>query len=176
MKLKSALYTGTVASIALVMMSGCAETNHRPDHHDRYHQHPHGHHVANTADQPAPHRMDPRLHHPHGYATHHGHATHHQAERHDDARTRDDNRHHERTTGDRMDDTAITAKVKTALLREKGIRSSAIKVETFEGVVQLSGFVNSKWQINRAGEVANGVEGVRRVRNDLIHKPSPKKS
>ncbi len=81
---------------------------------------------------------------------------------------------HERQVGQVFDDAGITTRVKSALIAEKNVKARHIKVETFEGVVQLSGFVNSKWEIARAGEVANGVEGVRSVRNDLIHKPSPK--
>ena len=79
---------------------------------------------------------------------------------------------HRRSGGEVISDGAITAKVKTALLAEKDISSMEIKVETFNGTVQLSGFVNSQWQIDRAGQVARGVSGVQSVKNDLIHKPS----
>lgn len=79
---------------------------------------------------------------------------------------------HERTGGEAIDDTAITTKVKTALLAEKDVNSFDIKVKTFDGVVQLSGFVDSTWQIDKAVEVARGVNGVQSVKNDLIHKPA----
>jgi hyperosmotically inducible periplasmic protein len=78
---------------------------------------------------------------------------------------------HERTGGEVIDDSAITTKVKTALLTEKDLNSFDIKVKTFDGVVQLSGFVDSQWQIDKAVEVATGVKGVKKVKNDLIHKP-----
>jgi len=78
---------------------------------------------------------------------------------------------HERSTGEVVDDATITTKVKTALLAEKDINSLAIEVKTFNGTVQLSGFVDSQWQIDKAGEVAAGVKGVQNVQNNLIHKP-----
>ena len=78
---------------------------------------------------------------------------------------------HERTGGEVVDDAAITTKVKAALLAEKDVNSFDIKVQTFERTVQLSGFVDSQWQIDKAVQVASGVEGVARVKNDLIHKP-----
>jgi hyperosmotically inducible periplasmic protein len=78
---------------------------------------------------------------------------------------------HERSTGEIIDDSAITTKVKGALLAEKDVNSFDIQVKTFEGVVQLSGFVDSQWQIDKAVQVAAGVHGVQKVKNDLIHKP-----
>jgi hyperosmotically inducible protein len=77
---------------------------------------------------------------------------------------------HERSTGAVIDDVAITTKVKSELLAEKDVNSFDIKVETFNGTVQLSGFVDSQWQIDKAVQVAASVEGVRRVTNNLIHK------
>jgi len=79
---------------------------------------------------------------------------------------------HERSTGTVIDDATITTKVKAALLAEKDVKSFEIKAETFEGVVQLSGFVDSQWQIDKAVQVASRVEGVKSVKNDLIHKPN----
>ena len=79
---------------------------------------------------------------------------------------------HERTGGEVIDDSAVTTKVKSALLAEKGVNSLDINVKTFDGVVQLSGFVDSQWQIDKATEVAMAVNGVHKVRNDLIHKPA----
>lgn len=78
---------------------------------------------------------------------------------------------HARSGGNMMDDAAITTKVKTALLAENDVKSFDIGVETFNGVVQLSGFVDSQWQIDKATSVASAVEGVSRVKNDLVHKP-----
>lgn len=78
---------------------------------------------------------------------------------------------HERTGGDVVSDSVITTKVKSALLAEKDVNSFDIKVQTFDGTVQLSGFVDSQWQIDKAVQVAAGVQGVRKVKNDLIHKP-----
>lgn len=77
---------------------------------------------------------------------------------------------HQRSAGTYIDDASVTTRVKTALLTEKDLNSFDISVETFEGSVQLSGFVNSQWQIDRAGQVAAAVNGVRNVRNNLIHK------
>jgi len=71
------------------------------------------------------------------------------------------------STGEYFDDTVITSKVKTAILNEPSLKSAQINVETFKGVVQLTGFVSSRAEINRAGEVARGVGGVASVRNDM---------
>ncbi len=70
-------------------------------------------------------------------------------------------------TGEYVDDTVITAKVKTAIFNEPGLKSAEINVETFKGVVQLSGFVNSQADIYKAAEVARNVKGVTNVRNDM---------
>ena len=78
---------------------------------------------------------------------------------------------HERTASAVIDDSTITTKVKAALLTEKDVNSFDIKAETFNGTVQLSGFVDSQWQIDKAVQVAAAVEGVRHIKNDLIHKP-----
>jgi hyperosmotically inducible protein len=66
-----------------------------------------------------------------------------------------------------ISDSAITTKVKGELLIAKGISSTSISVETYEGRVQLSGFVDSKEQVAAAGKVVAGVSGVRAVQNDL---------
>jgi osmotically-inducible protein OsmY len=71
------------------------------------------------------------------------------------------------STGEYMDDSVITAKVKKAIFKEDSLKSSEINVETFKGVVQLSGFVSSQADINTAVEVARGVEGVTSVKNDM---------
>lgn len=70
-------------------------------------------------------------------------------------------------TGEYFDDTVITTKVKAAVLNEPTLKSAEINVETFKGVVQLSGFVNSQADINKAAEVARGVPGVKSVKNDM---------
>jgi len=70
-------------------------------------------------------------------------------------------------TGEYVDDSAITAKVKSAMLGSSGLKSTDIGVETFKGVVQLSGFVNSQAQMSQAVKVAEGVGGVKSVKNDM---------
>ena len=70
-------------------------------------------------------------------------------------------------TGEYVDDTAITAKVKAAILNEPTLKSAEINVETFKGVVQLSGFVSSQAAENKAVEVARSVGGVKSVKNDM---------
>jgi osmotically-inducible protein OsmY len=74
------------------------------------------------------------------------------------------------STGEYIDDSVVTTKVKTALLRDNNTPGSAIKVETFKGVVQLSGFVDTEAQKMRAGVVAGGVSGVREVVNNITVK------
>jgi osmotically-inducible protein OsmY len=70
-------------------------------------------------------------------------------------------------TGEYVDDTVITTKVKTAIFNEPSLKSAEINVETFKGVVQLTGFVSSQANIDRAAQVARGVGGVTSVRNDM---------
>ncbi|ROQ20168.1 MULTISPECIES: BON domain-containing protein [Marinimicrobium] len=70
-------------------------------------------------------------------------------------------------TGEYIDDTVITAKVKAAIFNDSTLKSSEINVETFKGVVQLSGFVNSRADINRAVSIAREVKGVTSVENDM---------
>ncbi len=70
-------------------------------------------------------------------------------------------------TGEYVDDTVITTKVKAAFLNDGSLKSTEINVETFKGVVQLSGFVSSQASILRAIDVARGVEGVRSVRDGM---------
>ena len=74
------------------------------------------------------------------------------------------------STGQYVDDTAITAKVKTAILEEKTLKSAEINVETFKGVVQLSGFVRSQENVQTAVVVAKNVHGVVSVKNDMTVK------
>ena len=70
-------------------------------------------------------------------------------------------------TGEYIDDTVITTKVKAAILNEETLKSAEVNVETFKGVVQLSGFVNSEADIAKAASVARGVKGVTSVKNDM---------
>lgn len=70
-------------------------------------------------------------------------------------------------TGEYVDDSVITTKVKAAVFNESSLKSAEINVETFKGVVQLSGFVASPASIGKAAEVARGVGGVKSVKNDL---------
>lgn len=74
------------------------------------------------------------------------------------------------STGEYVDDTAITTKVKAAIFNEETLKTMQINVKTFKGVVQLSGFVNSAQSVKKAGEVARSVEHVTEVKNDLIVK------
>lgn len=74
------------------------------------------------------------------------------------------------SAGEYVDDAVITGKVKAAVLAEPSLKSAEINVETYKGVVQLSGFVRSKAAIGKAVEVAKGVKGVQSVKNDMILK------
>jgi osmotically-inducible protein OsmY len=73
-------------------------------------------------------------------------------------------------TGEYFDDAVITTKVKAAILEEKSLKSTEINVETFKGVVQLSGFVTSKDNIDKAVEVTRKVNGVKSVENSMTLK------
>jgi len=70
-------------------------------------------------------------------------------------------------TGEYVDDTVITSKVKAAILNEPTLKSAEINVETFKGVVQLSGFVTSQAAESKAIEVTRTVGGVKSVKNDM---------
>jgi osmotically-inducible protein OsmY len=74
------------------------------------------------------------------------------------------------SSGQYVDDSVITTKVKYALLADPDVKSLDIGVETFKGVVQLSGFVNNKEQAREAVEIARSVQGVRSVKNSLVVK------
>lgn len=73
-------------------------------------------------------------------------------------------------TGEYIDDSIITTKVKAAILAEPTLKSMEISVETFKGIVQLSGFVSSQAAAYKAVAVARGVAGVRSVKNDMLVK------
>lgn len=70
-------------------------------------------------------------------------------------------------TGEYVDDSVITAKVKTAIFNEPSLKVAEINVETFKGVVQLSGFVSSHDAANKAVALTRGVGGVKSVKNDM---------
>lgn len=70
-------------------------------------------------------------------------------------------------TGQYMDDAVITTKVKAAIFNEPTLKSTEINVETYKGTVQLSGFVNSRADMNKAVEVARKVEGVVAVKDKM---------
>jgi osmotically-inducible protein OsmY len=74
------------------------------------------------------------------------------------------------STGQYIDDSAITAKVKTGIFDEAKLKTLQIDVKTFKGVVQLSGFVDSAQSVTKAGEIAGRIEGVKEVKNDLVVK------
>jgi len=71
------------------------------------------------------------------------------------------------STGQYVDDSVITTKVKGAIFDDAALKVFQINVKTYKGVVQLSGFVDSQQSIKRAGEVAGSVSGVVSVENDL---------
>ncbi|RJG24751.1 BON domain-containing protein [Massilia cavernae] len=71
------------------------------------------------------------------------------------------------SVGEYIDDSVITAGVKAAILNEPTLKVSEINVETFKGVVQLSGFVSSADSVATASSVARSVKGVKSVKNDI---------
>lgn len=74
------------------------------------------------------------------------------------------------STGAYVDDAVITTKVKAAVLEESSLKSAEINVETYKGIVQLTGFVGSRAEIDKAVAVAGSVKGVTSVKNDMIVK------
>jgi osmotically-inducible protein OsmY len=71
------------------------------------------------------------------------------------------------STGEYIDDTWITTKVKAALVDDPVVKAREVNVETFKGVVQLSGFVTSKEAMDQAMVIAGNIDGVSSVRNDM---------
>jgi osmotically-inducible protein OsmY len=71
------------------------------------------------------------------------------------------------STGEYVDDTLITSKVKAKFVESKDVSAAAVNVETFKGVVQLSGFVSSPDERTKAEDLAREVQGVKQVRNDI---------
>jgi osmotically-inducible protein OsmY len=76
------------------------------------------------------------------------------------------------SAGEYVDDSWITTKVKSELAADKMLSLHQISVETYKGVVQLSGFVNTKEQRENAGVIARKIKGVQEVKNSLIVKAS----
>jgi hyperosmotically inducible protein len=74
------------------------------------------------------------------------------------------------SSGEYVDDSIITTKVKTLLANDAFFKSFQISVETYKGIVQLSGFVNSQQAVDKAGQTARSVQGVNSVKNNLIVK------
>ena len=74
------------------------------------------------------------------------------------------------STGEYVDDSVITTKVKSMLAADDLLKSFQISVETYKGAVQLSGFVNSQKAVNKADEIVKSVKGVTSVKNNLIVK------
>ena len=74
------------------------------------------------------------------------------------------------SAGEFLDDSVITTKVKSLLGADDFLKSFQISVETYKGVVQLSGFVDSQQAVDKAGEITQGVEGISSVKNNLIVK------
>ena len=74
------------------------------------------------------------------------------------------------STGEAIDDTATTGRVKSALKDDPAYKYSDVKVTTFKGTVQLSGFVNTRAQKSQAGEIAKRVKGVKEITNNITVK------
>ena len=72
------------------------------------------------------------------------------------------------TFNEYMDDTAITASVKSAILEEPSLHTFQIHVETFQGTVQLSGFVDSEHEARKAEQLAKNTKGVKNVKNNIV--------
>ena len=74
------------------------------------------------------------------------------------------------STGEYVDDSVITTKVKALLAEDDFLKSFQISVETYKGTVQLSGFVDSQQALDKTGQIAQSVNGVQSVKNDMIAK------
>jgi len=77
---------------------------------------------------------------------------------------------YEQSTGEHIDDKATSARVKSALSSDGQYKFSGVEVTTFKGTVQLSGFVNSRQEKSRAGDIAKNVEGVKNLENNITVK------
>ena len=74
------------------------------------------------------------------------------------------------SAGQYVDDSVITTKVKSLLADDDFLKSFQISVETYQGTVQLSGFVNSQQAVDKAGEITRSIDGVKSIKNNLIVK------
>jgi osmotically-inducible protein OsmY len=74
------------------------------------------------------------------------------------------------STGQYVDDAAIATKVKAAFAEDPQVKATQVKVETYKGIVQLSGFVDSRASADRAVQLAREVKGVQAVKNDMVVK------
>ena len=74
------------------------------------------------------------------------------------------------SAGEYVDDSVITTKIKSLLAQDDFLKSFQISVETYQGTVQLSGFVNSQKAVDKAGEITRSVKGVKSLKNNLIVK------
>lgn len=77
------------------------------------------------------------------------------------------------SAGEYIDDATITAKVKAALADSPDVKAREVNVETHRGEVQLSGFVATQAEVNKAVQLARNVKGVRSVKNDIRIKSGP---
>ncbi|MDZ4251741.1 MAG: BON domain-containing protein [Sulfuritalea sp.] len=74
------------------------------------------------------------------------------------------------TVGEYVDDAVITSKIKTAVFQDSTLKATEINVETHNGIVQLTGFVKSRADINQAVRLARGIKGVKSIKNDMVVK------
>jgi hyperosmotically inducible periplasmic protein len=77
----------------------------------------------------------------------------------------------QQTAGEYIDDTAITAEIKSRMAADADVAATSISVETLNGTAQLSGFARSQAEKDRAAEIAREAKGVQSVRNDIIVRP-----
>ena len=80
--------------------------------------------------------------------------------------------HHEQSTSEQIEDRGTSTRVETALSEDSQYKYGTVRVETFKGIVELTGFVNSRDQKNRAADLARKVTGVRSVVNNITVKES----
>lgn len=72
--------------------------------------------------------------------------------------------------GEYVDDAVITTKVKAAIFEDASVKATEVNVETYKGIVQLTGFVKSRADIDKAVKLARGINGVKSVKNDMVVK------
>src|SRR6187549_239603 len=82
----------------------------------------------------------------------------------------------QKSTGEVVDDSVTTGKVKAALIADPVTKAHQIDVNTFKGTVQLDGFVDTAASKDRAAQVAKGTKGVAKVQNNLTVKTDPRSS